>query len=311
MMYIKHKIPSSREEWKASRMNGIGGSDAAAAIGMSPWKSPYTLWCEKTGIINNDVDNEAMRLGRDLEDYVASRFTEETGKKVHKSSFSFQNIEHPFMLANVDRIVVGEDAGLECKTTSALTRTKYDKGDIPIQYYVQCMHYMAVTGKKKWYIAILVLGIGFYWFEVNWDDEEVVNLIQAEEEFWRYVTENKEPPIDGTYSTMETIKERYPESDHSRIELVADTSVLDRYMELKDMIGKMESEKREIENAIKREMENAEYANTCGYSVKWKNVTANRVDSKLLKKDYPEIYNEVLKESKSRRFEIKREEYEQ
>ena len=234
-------------------MNGIGGSDAAAAIGMSPWKSPYTLWCEKTGIINNDVDNEAMRLGRDLEDYVASRFMEETGKKVHRSSFSFQNAEYPFMLANVDRIVVGEDAGLECKTTSALTRTKYDKGDIPIQYYVQCMHYMAVTGKKKWYIAILVLGIGFYWFEVNWDDEEIANLIQAEGEFWRYVIENK----------------------------------------------------------VKQEMGNAEYAGTYGYSIKWKNVTSNRVDSKLLKEKYPDVYNDVLKTSQSRRFEIKKEEYEQ
>ena len=124
MACIKHKIPSSRENWKKDRLKGIGGSDAAIALGMSPWKSQYTLWCEKTGRINNDADNEAMRLGRDLEDYVAKRFSEETGKKVRKSTFSFQSKEHPFMLANVDRLIVGENAGLECKTTSALTKTK-------------------------------------------------------------------------------------------------------------------------------------------------------------------------------------------
>ena len=85
---IKHKLPSTREEWLSKRLKGIGGSDAGSILGFNPYKSAYTLWCEKTGRIHNDIDNESMRLGRDLEDYVAQRFTEATGKKVRKSGFS-------------------------------------------------------------------------------------------------------------------------------------------------------------------------------------------------------------------------------
>ena len=154
---IKHKLPSTREEWLSKRLKGIGGSDAGSILGLNPYKSAYTLWCEKTGRIHNDTDNEAMRLGRDLEDYVAQRFTEATGNKVRKSGYSYQSKEHPFMLANVDRLIVGEDAGLECKTTNMMTKTRYDKGDIPASYYAQCMHYMTVTGLKKWYIAVLII----------------------------------------------------------------------------------------------------------------------------------------------------------
>ena len=165
--YNKIKLPETREEWLENRMKGIGGSDAGAILGFNPYKSPYYLWCEKTGRIGSQPDSEAMRQGRDLEDYVARRWMEATGKKVHKSGFSYQSKEHPYMLANVDRLVVGENAGLECKTASALTRTKYDKGDIPASYYAQCMHYMAVTGMDRWYIAIVVLGKGFYTFEVE------------------------------------------------------------------------------------------------------------------------------------------------
>lgn len=308
MKYIKHRLPETRNEWLENRLKGIGGSDAAAAIGYSPWVSPYTLWCEKRGlIVCEDTDNESMRIGRDLEDYVATRFTEATGKKVRKSSFSYQSVEHPFMLANVDRLIVGEDAGLECKTTSALTRTKYDKGNIPIQYYIQCMHYMAVTRKKKWYIAILVLGVGFYWFEVHWDDAEIQSLIKQEKEFWYKVENGIEPELDGTQSTIDTIKKMYPDADCSTVNLDDKEKILLRYAEIKQYIAKLNKEKSEIENIIKREMQTSEAGIAEGFTVKWKNQKQLRVDAKTLEKEYPEIYAKVLKEVKLRRFEVKEE----
>lgn len=304
--YIEIPLPSTNEEWKENRMLGIGGSDAASALNMSPYKSQYTLWCEKTKRIDNDFDNESMRIGRDLEDYVAQRFCEATGKKVRKVNHSFQSKEYPFMLANIDREVIGEDAGLECKTASALTRTRYDRGNIPIQYYLQCMHYMAVTGKKKWYIAILVMGVGFYWFEVNRDEDDIEILTRGEKSFWEFVQSDIMPPIDGSESTEETLKQIYPEAQESlTCELDHVDYIIERHKVIKEMIDKLTTEKREIENILKNELDDHTLGFTNKHKVEWKNTRTTRLDMEMLKREYPEVYSDCLKETKSRRFKIK------
>lgn len=305
--YIRHAIQENRDEWLEHRMNFIGGSDAAAALGMSPWKSQFTLWCEKTRREVNDEDNESMRIGRDLEEYVADRFCEATGKKVRKSKYSYQSKEYPFMHANVDRLVIGEDAGLECKTTSALTRTKYDKGDIPIQYYLQCMHYMAVTGKKKWYIAVLVMGVGFYWFEVERNEEEIKILCEKEQEFWGYVLEDRNPPIDGSDSTTESLKHLYPQAQESfSCELFEVDNMIERYEEVKKLIKKLDKEKKEIENLLKKELGECSIGYTEKNKVQWKNSVTTRIDLDELKREYPDVYYDCLRESSSRRFSIRK-----
>ena len=116
------KIPIkelSREEWLKKRKCGIGGSDAGAVCGMNPYISPMDVFQDKLSSEIDEGDTEAMRQGRDLEVYVAQRFTEATGLQVRRSNFMYQSEDYPFMLADVDRLVVGEDAGLECKTVSA------------------------------------------------------------------------------------------------------------------------------------------------------------------------------------------------
>lgn len=306
MDVIKTRIPDTREEWLANRMNGIGGSDAGAVLGFNQYKSPYTLWCEKTGRIDSDVpDNEAMRQGRDLEQYVAERWMEATGKKVRRSGYSYQSKEHPFMLANVDRLVNGEKAGLECKTASALTRTKYDRGDIPASYYAQCMHYMAVTGLERWYIAILVMGKGFYTYTVERDEKEIEALISAEEDFWNCVETDTEPEIDGSKSTAETLEKLYSESNGEEAELPeldSDAAMLD---DISSRIKELEAMKRQYENRIKDAMKDAEKCDTGNAVVTWKTVTSGRLDTKKLKAEMPDVYEKYVKQSSSRRFTMK------
>ena len=136
----------THEEWLRYRKTGIGGSDAGAICGLNPYVSPMSVYFDKTSEEIQDFDNEAMRQGRDLEEYVARRFTEETGFKVRRANAIYQNTAYPFMLANVDRLLVGERIGLECKTTSAYNADKWADGLIPPHYEIQCHHYMAVTG---------------------------------------------------------------------------------------------------------------------------------------------------------------------
>ncbi len=99
---------SDRQEWLTQRRRGIGGSDAAAILGLNPWVSPFDVYLDKLGLSDPKPDTEAMRQGRDLEEYVAQRFVEATGKEVQVAPAMFQHPEHEWMLANVDRLVVGD-----------------------------------------------------------------------------------------------------------------------------------------------------------------------------------------------------------
>ena len=146
----------SHEEWLRYRKLGIGGSDAGAVCGLNPYRTAMQVYFDKTSDAVENTDNEAMRQGRDLESYVAQRFMESTRKKVRRSNAIFRHENYPFLLANVDRMVSGENAGLECKTASPYVADQWKDGQIPLHYQIQCYHYMNVCNADAWYIAVLI-----------------------------------------------------------------------------------------------------------------------------------------------------------
>ena len=169
----------THDEWLALRRTGIGGSDAATVVGLNPYSSPYYLFCDKRGELAEKEDTEAMRQGRDLEQYVADRWMERTGKKCKRNNYMWRSTKWPFMLADIDREVVGENAGLECKTTSVYNNNDFENGNIQDSYYVQCQHYMAVMGYDRMYLAVLVLNKGFYTYVIERDEEDISHLAQG------------------------------------------------------------------------------------------------------------------------------------
>lgn len=110
----------SHEEWLKYRKMGITGTDTGAIVGMNPYKSALQVFVDKTTDNIEVFDNEAMKQGRDLEEYVAQRFCHATGKKVRRANAIFSSDEYPWMLADFDRLVAGEKTGLECKTVSPI-----------------------------------------------------------------------------------------------------------------------------------------------------------------------------------------------
>ena len=122
----------SREEWLDRRRKSIGRSDAAGIVGLSKWASPFSVWADKTGRAPEKEDTEAMRQGRDLEDYVA-RWMEETGKRVYRLPAMLYNPLYPFAHADVDSMVMGESAGLECKTAFSLDLKQFNGVEFPIR----------------------------------------------------------------------------------------------------------------------------------------------------------------------------------
>jgi len=297
-----------REEWLELRKKGIGGSDAAAIVGLDRYRSPFDVYADKVGLKKEQPDNEAMRQGRDLEEYVASRFCEQTGKKVRRRNAILQHPEHHWMLANIDRWVVGENAGLECKTTSVLNRTKFSQGEFQPNYYVQCMHYMAVTGAERWYLGVLVLNKAFHVFTIERDENEIAALIEAEKHFWtNHIMKQIPPAPDGSESTSEIIKQLFPEAKEGfTASLYGYEDKIQAYLDLDAQIKELEKKKESIKQELQMAIDEAEIGRAQGYIVEWKNQVRQTLDTQRLKRDQAEIYEKYLKPAQTvRRFMIK------
>ncbi|MFE6167039.1 YqaJ viral recombinase family protein [Viridibacillus arvi] len=298
----------SRGEWLDVRRSGIGGSDAAVILGFNKWKSPFQLYLEKTGDYKEESDNEFIYWGNVLEDVVAKEFQERTGKKVRKKNQMLRHKEHQFMTANLDRVVVGEKAFLECKTTSAYKIDDWEGDEIPAAYLCQVQHYMAVTGFEKAYIAVLIGGNKFVWKEIERDEELIQIMIEREKYFWENHVLVKVPPeIDGSDAAVQFLSQRYKDDDGTTITLGDDSEKLIEAIEsLKDEIGTLEEQKKKYENEVKLKLEHSAEAITRHYRLTYKTIVANRIDSKRLKTEMPDIYKKFVKESKSRRFGYKK-----
>jgi putative phage-type endonuclease len=297
-----------REQWLELRKKGIGGSDSAAIVGLDRYRSPFDVYADKLGLKPEIPDNEAMRQGRDLEQYVAERFMEATGKKVRRRNAMLQHPEYPFMIADIDRWVVGENAGLECKTTSVLNRAKFNQGEYPPSYYVQCVHYMAVTGAERWYLAVLVLNKGFHVFTIERDEAEINALIEAEKDFWEnHVLKQIPPTPDGSEETAEVIKQLFPEARESaEIALFGYEDKIQQYLELDTRVKELEKERDKLKQELQLAMADAEIGRAQGYIVEWKNQVRQSLDTKKLKSEQAEIYEKYLKPAQTvRRFMIK------
>ena len=297
----------SRADWLRLRKTGIGGSDAGAICGVNPYSSAMKVFQDKTGGMVEEKDSEAVRIGHDLEDYVAQRFTEATGLKVRKSNFMYRSVEHPFMIADVDRLVAGEDAGLECKTASAYNADKWADGDIPLHYVLQCYHYMAVTGKRTWYIAAVILGREFTYRKLEWDDELIKRLTEIERDFWdSHVVPGIMPPPDGSRACDEVLEQYFHTArKESTVELVGFDEKLRRREEILGFIAGLQEEQKQIEQEVKLFMQDNESAVSECFRVSWKNIDSTKLDTKRIKAEKPEIYMDYGKISHTRRFEVK------
>lgn len=304
------RIPTgnmSRTEWLKLRKTGIGGSDAGAVCGLNPYSSPMKVFQDKISDHTEEEDNEPMRIGRDLEEYVVRRFVEETGLKVRRSNYMYRSTENPFMIADVDRLIIGTEAGLECKTANAYQADKWKNNETPAHYVVQCQHYMAVTGKKEWFLAVLILGVGFQFRRIPKDDALIRGLVSIEKYFWnQHVLKRTMPDPDGSKTCDEVLEQYFHESKKgTSIPLIGFDDRLRRREELDQMINRLSTEKNQIDQEIKMYMGEHEAAFNEKYRISWTNVNSLRLDTKRMKEERPEIYREFSNPVSSRRFSVK------
>lgn len=295
-----------KKEWLRYRKGGIGGSDAGAVCGLNPYRTAMEVYYDKTSDEIEEIDNEAMRQGREFEEYVARRFMEATGKKVRRANALYYDERYPFMYADVDRLVVGENTGLECKTASPYMADQWKGGKIPLSYQIQCYHYMSVFQADAWYIAVLIYGKEFQFHRIERDEAVISDLIHIEKNFWKDHVEKKIlPEPDGSKVADNVIAERFKKSQGISLPLMGFDEKLKRRQELVEIMARMETEKKKIEQELKLYLGEAEIAENEHFRVSWKTVNSSRLDEKLLKAEMPETYEKYKKSVSSRRFTVK------
>lgn len=304
----KSTLEMSHQEWLNDRKKGIGGSDVATILGLNKWKSSYQLWLEKTGQVElEQTESEPAYWGNVLEEVVAKEFQERTGKKVRRRNQIFEHPLHPFLRANIDRDVVGEDAILECKTANQFLSKEWEGEDIPLSYLCQVQHYMNVLNKQYCYIAVLIGGQKFIYKRIDRDQELIDIITERLVEFWETnVLEKVEPSIDGSKATSDFLKERY--SDIEDVE----TTLPSTFDELVEQKREFKKAKKEIEDAI-RKVDNeivselgkreASIGITPKHIISWKLVSTRRMNTKKLAEKYPEVASdeEIYNVTESRR----------
>ena len=297
-----------RKEWLNWRTSGIGGSDVSIIFGLNKFRSVYQLWLEKTGqVIPVEEENDYTHFGTILEPIVKAEFTRRTGLKIRSRNAILQSEEYPFMLADLDGVIYenGEMCIFEAKTASTYKKEIWEEG-VPVEYQLQIQHYMAVTGAKKTYIAALVGGNQFFYYEVFRDEELINIIIQVEKEFWREnVKQGIEPAPDGSEATTKYLNQKYSNSNGNAVELPPDAlDLCVSYENLSEQLKAVEKRRDAVVNQLKAYLKENEVGIVGDRKISWKTISTTTFDKKRLETENREIYDAYVTKTSYRRLMV-------
>lgn len=291
------------------RLGYIGGSDAAAVLGLSRYKTPVALWAEKTGQVEpEDISGKMpVKLGHYLEEFIAKEFTAQTGKKVRRVNETLIHKQYPFIATNLDRRVVGENAILECKAVSAWKSKEFEGEEIPQEYIIQVVHEIAVSGADRGYLAALVGNTDLVIKTIERDEQMIQKLIAREVEFWtKFVQPRVMPRLITRYDDKNLLKLFPNPEPGSEVVLNAnDAHLCEMLLAYKADLKNLEGMIAKAENELKAKLGDKESGSSAHYSVTWKPFVQNRVNAEVLRTKYPEVAKEVTAPISGRKFLVK------
>lgn len=306
----------SRDQWLDVRKTGIGSSDAAASVGLNPYQSQLELWMEKTGRggslpqIDPNDDSSPMFWGSLLESFVATHYTKKSGNRVRKINAVLQHPVHAWMLANIDREVMGspEVQILECKT-AGMNGAKLWRDGVPEYVQLQVQHQLAVTNKAAADVAVLVCGNEYRCYRIARDDALITRLIELEAKFWDYVTRDIPPPADGSDSAAMALQALYPYDNGVVVDLSEDVEMCATFADLNTVRSVLSSHNETealFKQKIQQRMGDASQAVFDSGAVSWKRSKDSVVlDTDTLLATQPDLLQRYpLPRSGSRRFLI-------
>ncbi len=306
-----------REQWLQVRQGGIGSSDAAAAVGLHPYRSRLQLWMDKTGRghllspVDPQDDESPLYWGALLEPIVAAHYTRRTGHRVRRINAVLQHPGHPWMLANIDREVLGapDVQLLECKTAGIQGAWLWRDG-VPEYVQLQVQHQLAVTGKQAADVAVLLGGQELQIFRIERDEELIAQLVALEQEFWSYVERDQQPPADGSESADQALRALYPRDTGSTLDLRQDLvmgAVFSDLVAVREVLASNLALEAQFKQAIQQRMGEASRALFDGGEVSFRrSKDGSQLDTARLHKEQPEIVRTyTVPKPGSRRFLVR------
>lgn len=308
-----------RDKWLEYRRSGIGGSDIAGVMGISPWSTPLSVYCDKVGLRPPQDPSVAMEFGTRMEptlrkwaedEIAAARPTDEYlevgDARVLSSPYLYRHPDYDMFLGNLDGVVLNEDipfAGLELKTVDRFAAKEWGDGAVPEYYEAQAQWYMGITSLPLWIVGVL-LGKKF---EIRWlhrNQERINDLQQAALGFWNtYVVPRRMPEASGGDSDL--LLDLFPDATEDIVQDESMEAMLNEYIENKAVIKGYERDTKAIQAKIEQRIGNNKGLQAGRYKATWSRYTTSRVDSQALKARYPEVYRAVSKESPSGRLNVK------
>lgn len=328
-----------RAAWLASRKTGIGGSDVAAVLGLSRFRTAVDVYMDKLGQAEPQEASDAMYWGTTLEQIVAKEFQRRTGMKVQRVNFTLHKGEGGWMIANIDRAIVNPeisgnvrvipeekrtsdrmlttDVILECKTANAFSASEWGETQeheirtgelvtehkIPVFYETQVQWYLGITGAKTCYVAVLIGGSDFRIYKVDRDEAVIAALVEHCGKFWRENVLAKKAPDPVC---VEDVKKLFPSDDGEMVEATnAQATDIGELRTLGERIDELKKQQEVVKTRLTASMGDSLGLLIGGKKAcTFKNQTSTRLDSTKLKATHPATFKEFAKTTESRTFRL-------
>lgn len=293
-----------REAWLEQRRRGVGGSDVASIMGLSPYRGAYEVWAEKSGLIESpDISGkQAVAWGNILEPVVGSHYAEShPDREVRRVNAVCRSIRRPWAQASLDYEVRDPELGwgvLEIKTAGLRSADKWEDG-VPIFYQTQVAHYLSVTGRPFADVAVLIGGQDYREYRIMRDEDDIATVDAAVDAFWDMVRTGTEPQVDGSPGESDALFARHAADDGEMREVEGVPTEVAEYIFRKSAADASRDLLELAGNALKRLIGDSKGISCDGYTVTWSRGTRRRFDSKAFKADHPDLWDRYTREEPS------------
>ena len=303
------------EKWHELRRSGVGGSDIAAILGLSPWRTPLGVYCEKRALVPQQESNEAMLFGTKMEpvlrDWARESIEQKFGKpvRVYSSPYLYRHSSYEFIIANIDGVVTQGDgadeiayAGLELKTADRTKMREWEEG-VPDYYEAQVQHYMGITGLAAWYVFALI-GKAQRLYIIAADEKKIAEQVSAAKKFWiENVQGAKMPGVTG--DDTDTLLKLFPDATDMMIRDDSFEQIVKQYVSLGAEVKAIEASKDKCKAEIEAKLGSSIALMAGKYKVTWSRFEVSRLDGKKLKEKYPEATAQCSYTTKQGRLMVK------